>query len=104
MFSNGSKPIERSGTGSDKARPTGAWNSWPTELRPRWRTKQPSIDATDEQMVSRATADCTQHCAASDRPFHELGKALEEYRNADWTQAELKDVRFRVVRVLMELS
>ena len=104
MFGNSSKPFEQSGAGSDKIRPTGAWNSWPTELRPHWRRKKPSIDATDEQMVSRATADCTRRCTASDRSFNELGKALEEFRNAGWKQAELKEVRFRVVRVLMEKS
>lgn len=104
MSDDSSKPFEQSGAGSNKTRSTSAWSSWLTELRPRWPTKKPSIDATDEQKVSRATADCTQRCAASDRPFHELGKALEEYKNAGWKQAVLKEVRFRVVRVLMEQS
>lgn len=104
MSGNSSKPFEQSGGGSDKSRSASAWNSWPTELLPRWRTKKLSIDATDEEKVSRATADCTHRCAASDRPFHELGKALEEYKNAGWKQAELKEIRFRVVRVLMEQS
>ena len=79
------------------------WNSWPTEMRPKWLSTV--AKGINERKVSEEAVASLDRCIATNRPFSELGMILEERkRDPQWTAAEVKELWQRVVRELMNRS
>ena len=56
----------------------------------------------NEERISAAVEECLKRCQGTQRPFYELSRALEVYKNDPaWTAEEVVELQTRVIRRLM---
>jgi len=56
----------------------------------------------NEERISAAVEVCLKRCQGTQRPFYELSRALEGYKNDPaWTAREVIELQTRVIRCLM---
>ena len=60
------------------------------------------MEQQQQSKIESAVQDCLDECRASPTPFTLLAEWLENLKSdPDWTEAERREFKLRVVRVLM---
>lgn len=60
------------------------------------------MEQQQQSKIESAVQDCLEECRASQTPFTLLAEWLEDLKSDPaWTEAECREFRVRVVRVLM---
>lgn len=60
------------------------------------------MEQQQQPKIESAVQDCLEECRASSTPFTLLAEWLESLKkDPTWTEAELREFKLRVVRVLM---